>query len=130
MGTLTWSKVFGKKENPTKTAVVEFATIDEAKWVVTNLNGNIAQGLTTPIQVSFKKPSEKKKGKALERERASRRMIWAGVASGAVKASILVDGEDGEVSAAASARARRDGDLCRNLQQSNLAAASSSHTRN
>merc|ERR1719277_1246788 len=62
-GTITWSKVFGGVKGKPRTAVVEFADLEEAKWVVTNLNGNIAQGLTAPIQVSFKTASEKKKGK-------------------------------------------------------------------
>lgn len=34
-------------------ALVRFANVEEAQWVVANLNGNIAQGLTDPIQVKF-----------------------------------------------------------------------------
>merc|ERR1712060_952215 len=59
-GTVTWSKVFDGKGKPTKAAIVEFGDIEEAKWVVENLNGNIPQGLSTPVQVAFKAA---KKGK-------------------------------------------------------------------
>lgn len=34
-------------------ALVRFHTMDEAKWVLENLNGNIPQGLTTPITVKY-----------------------------------------------------------------------------
>jgi len=40
-------------------AFVTFATNTEAAWVVENLNGNIPQGLTTPIQVKFASSSTK-----------------------------------------------------------------------
>merc|ERR1712217_377131 len=62
-GTITWSKVFGGVKGKPKTAVVEFADVAEAKWVVENINGNFPQGLSSPVKVSFKTKSEKKKGK-------------------------------------------------------------------
>lgn len=34
-------------------AMITFASVEEAKWIVENLNGNIAQGLTEPIVVKF-----------------------------------------------------------------------------
>jgi len=34
-------------------ALVRFHTVEEAKWVVENLNGNIPQGISTPIQVKY-----------------------------------------------------------------------------
>jgi RNA recognition motif-containing protein len=66
-GTVTWSKVFDSSKGlPTKTAIVEFADEAEAQWCVENLDGNIPQGLTTPVQVAFKRNSKgggKSKGK-------------------------------------------------------------------
>eukprot|EP00408_Alexandrium_pacificum_P008423 CAMPEP_0171231890 /NCGR_PEP_ID=MMETSP0790-20130122/40128_1 /TAXON_ID=2925 /ORGANISM="Alexandrium catenella, Strain OF101" /LENGTH=140 /DNA_ID=CAMNT_0011698113 /DNA_START=63 /DNA_END=485 /DNA_ORIENTATION=+ len=54
-GTVAWSKMMPNKGKPSSAAIVEFATLDEATWVVENLNGNVAQGMTTPIQVHFKR---------------------------------------------------------------------------
>mmetsp|Transcript_81448 Transcript_81448/g.242747 ORF Transcript_81448/g.242747 Transcript_81448/m.242747 type:complete len:277 (-) Transcript_81448:41-871(-) len=34
-------------------ALVRFQTAEEAKWIVENLNGNIPQGLSTPISVKY-----------------------------------------------------------------------------
>jgi len=34
-------------------AIVQFATVDEAKWIVDNLNGNIPQGLSTPLGCKY-----------------------------------------------------------------------------
>lgn len=39
-------------------AVISFGTVDEARWLVENLNGNIPQGLTSPIQVRYKNSSK------------------------------------------------------------------------
>mmetsp|Transcript_19332 Transcript_19332/g.45369 ORF Transcript_19332/g.45369 Transcript_19332/m.45369 type:complete len:146 (+) Transcript_19332:104-541(+) len=55
-GNVTWSKMMPSKGKSTQAGIVEFATIEEAKWVVENLDGNIAQGLSTPINVKFKRP--------------------------------------------------------------------------
>merc|ERR1719433_1763177 len=38
-------------------AMIRFMTLEEATWVVENLNGNLAQGLTEPLQVSFATPA-------------------------------------------------------------------------
>jgi len=35
-------------------AIISFQTVEEAKWLVENLNGNIPQGLQAPIKVRFK----------------------------------------------------------------------------
>uniref|UniRef100_A0A7S1LZF8 RRM domain-containing protein n=1 Tax=Alexandrium catenella TaxID=2925 RepID=A0A7S1LZF8_ALECA len=51
------------KGKPTAAAIVEFATVDEATWVVESLNGNVAQGLTDPINVAFKRERSKGFGK-------------------------------------------------------------------
>merc|ERR1711972_1080239 len=50
------------KGKPTNAAIVEFASIDEATWVVENLNGNLAQGIDTPVNVTFKRERSKGKG--------------------------------------------------------------------
>lgn len=34
-------------------ALVRFATVEEATWVVQNLNGNVAPGLQEPIRVKY-----------------------------------------------------------------------------
>merc|ERR1712039_874928 len=58
-GTVTWSKVMASKGKPTSTAIVEFASIEEAKWVVENLSGNLAQGIETPLTLTFKRARSK-----------------------------------------------------------------------
>jgi len=42
-------KIPGQKAS----GLVRFASVEEATWVVTNLNGNLAEGLKEPIQVRF-----------------------------------------------------------------------------
>mmetsp|Transcript_9709 Transcript_9709/g.18710 ORF Transcript_9709/g.18710 Transcript_9709/m.18710 type:complete len:266 (+) Transcript_9709:37-834(+) len=37
-------------------AIIKFATLAEATWFVNNLNGNMPEGLTTPVSVHFAKP--------------------------------------------------------------------------
>eukprot|EP00930_Biecheleria_cincta_P106092 TRINITY_DN9934_c0_g1_i1.p1 TRINITY_DN9934_c0_g1~~TRINITY_DN9934_c0_g1_i1.p1 ORF type:complete len:321 (-),score=59.48 TRINITY_DN9934_c0_g1_i1:312-1274(-) len=34
-------------------AMIRFSTVEEASWIVENLNGNIPQGLTEPVKVRF-----------------------------------------------------------------------------
>merc|ERR1712050_550944 len=62
-GTVTWSKVMVSKGKPTNSGIVEFGDIEEAKWVVENLNGNLAQGISTPINLAFKRERSKGDGK-------------------------------------------------------------------
>merc|ERR1711920_1150434 len=57
-GTVTWSKMMPSKGKPSQAAIVEFADIAEAKWVVENVNGNVPQGLSTPITVAFKRETK------------------------------------------------------------------------
>merc|ERR1719235_411038 len=38
-------------------ALVTFASVEEATWIVNNLNGNIPEGLSEPIVARFKKQS-------------------------------------------------------------------------
>jgi len=37
-------------------AIMKFATVDEATWFVNNLNGNMPEGLTSPVTVQFARP--------------------------------------------------------------------------
>mmetsp|Transcript_19852 Transcript_19852/g.45217 ORF Transcript_19852/g.45217 Transcript_19852/m.45217 type:complete len:82 (-) Transcript_19852:37-282(-) len=50
------------KGKPSQAAIVEFAEISEARWVVENLNGNIPQGLSEPVTVNFKRERQSSKG--------------------------------------------------------------------
>merc|ERR1719434_414635 len=54
-GTVTWCKVMASKGKPTSAGIVEFGDVEEAKWVVENLNGNLAQGIDTPLTLTFKR---------------------------------------------------------------------------
>merc|ERR1711937_430532 len=50
---------------PGKSALAGFVTmntVDEAKWIVENVNGNIPQGMTTPLQIIFADKREDRKG--------------------------------------------------------------------
>lgn len=44
--------------------LVRMGTVEEATWIVNNLNGNIPQGLTTPVTVKFADPPEVRAVKA------------------------------------------------------------------
>mmetsp|Transcript_72780 Transcript_72780/g.193293 ORF Transcript_72780/g.193293 Transcript_72780/m.193293 type:complete len:93 (-) Transcript_72780:103-381(-) len=55
-GSVTWCKVMANRGGkPSNAAMVEFASMDEARFVVESLNGNIPHGLSTPINVNFKR---------------------------------------------------------------------------
>merc|ERR1711972_1252284 len=58
-GTVTWSKVMPSKGKPAGAGIVEFASIEGAKWVVENLNGNLAAGIDTPVSLAFKRDKSK-----------------------------------------------------------------------
>ena len=59
-GTVTYGKMFQSKGKPTCSAIVEFASIDEATWVVENVSGTVPDGLSAPVTVAFK--TKKPKG--------------------------------------------------------------------
>eukprot|EP00413_Alexandrium_margalefii_P016277 CAMPEP_0204533268 /NCGR_PEP_ID=MMETSP0661-20131031/12184_1 /ASSEMBLY_ACC=CAM_ASM_000606 /TAXON_ID=109239 /ORGANISM="Alexandrium margalefi, Strain AMGDE01CS-322" /LENGTH=144 /DNA_ID=CAMNT_0051539597 /DNA_START=98 /DNA_END=532 /DNA_ORIENTATION=- len=73
-GTVTWSKVMPSSGKPTQAAIVEFADIAEAKWLVENIDGNIPQGLSTPVTVQFKR-ERRSKGFGKEDDRNGK---WGG----------------------------------------------------
>mmetsp|Transcript_81705 Transcript_81705/g.206300 ORF Transcript_81705/g.206300 Transcript_81705/m.206300 type:complete len:110 (-) Transcript_81705:90-419(-) len=43
-------------------ALIRFATVDEATWVVQNLQGNMPEGLFEPIQCKFASTGSRDKG--------------------------------------------------------------------
>eukprot|EP00413_Alexandrium_margalefii_P017140 CAMPEP_0204534036 /NCGR_PEP_ID=MMETSP0661-20131031/12644_1 /ASSEMBLY_ACC=CAM_ASM_000606 /TAXON_ID=109239 /ORGANISM="Alexandrium margalefi, Strain AMGDE01CS-322" /LENGTH=152 /DNA_ID=CAMNT_0051540465 /DNA_START=83 /DNA_END=541 /DNA_ORIENTATION=+ len=60
-GTVTWCKVLPNHGGkPNQAAIVEFADPAEARFVVENINGNIPQGLNTPVTAQFKRESKGK----------------------------------------------------------------------
>lgn len=65
-GEIVWCKgIPAKMPGKKNAALIEFSTIEEATWFCENLNGNIPEGLTSPIQVHYsvsKEKSEKGKG--------------------------------------------------------------------
>jgi len=63
-GQIVQSKVLPTTAPGAKVAcMIRFATLDEAKWIVENLNGNIPQGLTDPIVVRYAAPGKGGGGK-------------------------------------------------------------------
>lgn len=54
-GTVVQTKLLPKPHPaiPTSVALVRFATVEEAQWIVDNVDGNIPQGLAAPVKVSF-----------------------------------------------------------------------------
>merc|ERR1719217_1234282 len=52
-GNITQCKVMASQPGRKAAAMVRFSTVDEAKWIVDNLNGNIPQGLTEPVNCSY-----------------------------------------------------------------------------
>mmetsp|Transcript_96375 Transcript_96375/g.281605 ORF Transcript_96375/g.281605 Transcript_96375/m.281605 type:complete len:213 (+) Transcript_96375:69-707(+) len=61
-GHVTWAKMMPSKGRDNEAGIVEFDNVSEAKWVVENLNGNIAEGLDEPITVTFKREMRKTGG--------------------------------------------------------------------
>jgi len=58
-GTIKWCKLWDGKgsKGGKKSAMIEFASVEEATWLVENLNGNVPLGLETPVSVKFKSKS-------------------------------------------------------------------------
>eukprot|EP00928_Gymnodinium_smaydae_P086658 TRINITY_DN70_c1_g1_i1.p1 TRINITY_DN70_c1_g1~~TRINITY_DN70_c1_g1_i1.p1 ORF type:complete len:337 (-),score=85.30 TRINITY_DN70_c1_g1_i1:40-1050(-) len=54
-GTIKSHTLLQPSAQGTRAVIITFATVDEAKWMVDNLNGNIPQGLTTTVSVNYKK---------------------------------------------------------------------------
>jgi len=61
-GTISQCKVMTSQPGRKAAAMVRFATVDEAKWIVENLNGNIPQGLTDAVEVKFAMGKDQQKG--------------------------------------------------------------------
>lgn len=56
-GTIKWCKLFGGKGGGPKSAMIEFGSVEEATWLVENLNGNVPLGLEQEVTVKFKPKS-------------------------------------------------------------------------
>lgn len=52
-GNIMQVKIMPAAPGKSTAAMVRYATVDEATWIVENLNGNIPQGLSDPVQVKF-----------------------------------------------------------------------------
>merc|ERR1711879_314658 len=97
-------------------ALIQCADASEAQWVVENLSGNIPEGLTEPITVTYKKDKPKGKGKGKSKGFAGEGFKGKGFvdAGGYGKAA---GGQAG--GAASSPYGGKGGDrpVCRNFQQ-------------
>lgn len=60
-GTIKWCKLY-EPRNGTRSALIEFSSVDEATWLVENLNGNVPLGLDTEVSVKFKPKNAAKGG--------------------------------------------------------------------
>mmetsp|Transcript_46152 Transcript_46152/g.133753 ORF Transcript_46152/g.133753 Transcript_46152/m.133753 type:complete len:361 (-) Transcript_46152:28-1110(-) len=63
-GQVAWHKVLRNNGSADSVALVQMISVDEASWLVENLNGNIPQGLTEPVSVTFSQGPKKSRGKA------------------------------------------------------------------
>mmetsp|Transcript_128960 Transcript_128960/g.223758 ORF Transcript_128960/g.223758 Transcript_128960/m.223758 type:complete len:273 (+) Transcript_128960:47-865(+) len=62
-GAIAWLKTNRPKQaGQNASALVQFSTVEDAQWVVENLNGNIPEGLTEPVQVKISLSKESSKG--------------------------------------------------------------------
>jgi len=67
-GTVTWGKVFQGKGKPSSSGIIEFSSVEEAKWVVENVSGNIPEGLSAPVTITFKKAKAAGGGKGFGKD--------------------------------------------------------------
>lgn len=56
-GTVNSVKVLPPNGKPDAAALVLMNTVDEAEWIVDNLNGNMPQGLDSPLSIKYANPS-------------------------------------------------------------------------
>jgi len=62
-GEVVWHRVLKKAgSDDAAVALVQMATAEEAAWLVENLHGNIPQGLSAPVSVTFSTPPRSKGG--------------------------------------------------------------------
>mmetsp|Transcript_59160 Transcript_59160/g.173054 ORF Transcript_59160/g.173054 Transcript_59160/m.173054 type:complete len:254 (+) Transcript_59160:65-826(+) len=62
-GQIVSCKVLPPRQSGDKcAAIIEFANQQESEWICTNLNGNIAEGLTDPIVVRYANPTGDRSG--------------------------------------------------------------------
>jgi len=61
-GEVVWHRVLKRDNANDSVALVQMGTTEEAAWLVENLHGNIPQGLSTPVSVTFSTPPRSKAG--------------------------------------------------------------------
>lgn len=61
-GTIQQCKVMASQPGRKAAAMIRFATVDDATWIVENVNGNIPQGLTEAIEVKYAQARDQGKG--------------------------------------------------------------------
>eukprot|EP00930_Biecheleria_cincta_P094513 TRINITY_DN8567_c0_g1_i1.p1 TRINITY_DN8567_c0_g1~~TRINITY_DN8567_c0_g1_i1.p1 ORF type:complete len:490 (+),score=93.10 TRINITY_DN8567_c0_g1_i1:88-1557(+) len=59
-GSVVYAKIINSTNKPTCGAIVEYASIDEATWVVENVNGQTPDGCFNPVKITFKRSGPKK----------------------------------------------------------------------
>lgn len=59
-GTIAQAKVMASQPGRNSAAMIRFASVSEAQWMVENVNGNIPQGLTEAIEVKYAMSKEQK----------------------------------------------------------------------
>lgn len=63
-GTIKWCRLFDSRNQGLKHALIEFGSVEEATWLVENLDGNVPLGLETEVTVKFKPAKGTGKGEA------------------------------------------------------------------
>lgn len=62
-GTIKWCRLFdGRGPEGKKSAMIEFSSVEEATWLVENLDGNIPLGLEAEVSVKYKPAKGQGKG--------------------------------------------------------------------
>jgi len=59
-GSITQSKLLTPQPGRKCAGMIRFSSVDEAKWIVDNLNGNIPQGLAEAIEVKYAMSKDQK----------------------------------------------------------------------
>eukprot|EP00416_Gambierdiscus_australes_P034179 CAMPEP_0171107062 /NCGR_PEP_ID=MMETSP0766_2-20121228/66070_1 /TAXON_ID=439317 /ORGANISM="Gambierdiscus australes, Strain CAWD 149" /LENGTH=345 /DNA_ID=CAMNT_0011568287 /DNA_START=52 /DNA_END=1089 /DNA_ORIENTATION=- len=63
-GQVVWHKVLKRDGASDSVALVQMSSVDEATWIVENLHGNIPQGLTMAVSITFSAGPKNKRGAA------------------------------------------------------------------
>eukprot|EP00928_Gymnodinium_smaydae_P090287 TRINITY_DN74113_c0_g1_i1.p1 TRINITY_DN74113_c0_g1~~TRINITY_DN74113_c0_g1_i1.p1 ORF type:complete len:365 (-),score=61.74 TRINITY_DN74113_c0_g1_i1:119-1213(-) len=96
-GTITSSKLLPPGSYGTRAAIISYTTVAEAKFMVENVNGNIPEGLDSPVEVRFKGPSANKgmdKGMGKGMDASAWAPAWPGKGFGKDKGKGFAAGPD------------------------------------